>query len=259
MSILRNNWHWMLFSLTVFGSISVLIFTQLNTDAEPETVYNPPSEEIIQGIREKSDAQKAQNTAKQPPPGASPNGHWHDGVWHDEAHTKMPNDVRQKGKQPFPSGESFSNSIPLPFGVTYTELGLEIPPKGYHYVWEKERVPKLDENGDPILLKEGEPYIEVLYETGFAPTPEQLRQYMKLKGKYLEARGWGHIAEAKRLETEMEEFKAKAQGTVPGAVMMSNVKDSGYSEKRREKRKEAYRKLGLDYLYDYIATGQISH
>lgn len=96
---------------------------------------------------------------KPPPLGASPDGHWHNGEWHDEPHTTKPKWCQSKGKQQSLRTNYLSASIPLPFGVTYAELGLEIPPKGYRYVWEKERVPKFDENGDPIILKEGEPYI----------------------------------------------------------------------------------------------------
>ncbi len=85
MSILKNNWHWMLFALVIFGGIGVVLFTQLNTDTEPKTVYKLPSEETLQNIREKSAAQKAQETdgEKRPPPGEThETGYWHGDHWH---------------------------------------------------------------------------------------------------------------------------------------------------------------------------------
>lgn len=82
---------------------------------------------------------------------------------------------------------------------------------------------------------------------------------MKLKGKHYTAKGWGRIAEAERLESELKKLKSNAMGKVPSAVMITNGNSQNHSEKSGAKLKEAYKKLGLDYLYDYIITGQISH
>lgn len=85
-SFLKNNWHWMLFTLTIFGGIGIVLLTQLHTDAEPKTVYNPPSAETLQNIRDKLATQKAQDTAKPPPPGEThETGYWHEDHWHKRA------------------------------------------------------------------------------------------------------------------------------------------------------------------------------
>lgn len=247
---MKNRMIWGLgILMLLLGIAGIFLLIPQKTDTE-NVEFKPPSSETFKNIRDKQRAQL-------PPTSAAPEEGRHKGELHDGPHTKKQGDVHQKGKQATLRSKSSSNS--LPFGVTYAELGLEIPPKGYRYVWKEARVPVRDENGEPILLREGEPYIEVLYTTGFAPTPEQLDQYMKLKGKYLAARGWGRTAEAEQLKNEMEEIKAIAQGKVPGGIMMSNGNGGDYSGLRRQKEIEAYRKLGLDYLYEYIVTGQIFH
>ena len=60
---------------------------------EPDVVYEPPSPEVIQKIKDDIAERNAQDVAKPPPPGASPNGHWHDGVWHNEPHNTHKSEV----------------------------------------------------------------------------------------------------------------------------------------------------------------------
>lgn len=235
-------------SILLIGIVGVFLFVFKETDHEPIILY-----------RDILDEQNANKVGPVPPPNSSTDRYWNEGEWHDTRNLTKSIGLNKPSKQTSHEQNNSSPFISLPFGVTYAALGLEIPPKGYSYVWEKEGIPKLDENGDPILLKESEPYIEILYEKGFAPSPEQLSKYMKLKGKYYAARGWVRIAEAEQLELELKEMKTKAIGKVPGAVLISGGDSSDYSKKRREKLKDAYFKLGLSHLYDYIITGQISH
>lgn len=85
MSFLKNNWHWMLFILIIFGGIGVVLFTQLNIDTEPETVYNRPSEEDIRKAQEANTPKRdvKPKTFDQP----SQTGHRHpDGTWHEGEH-----------------------------------------------------------------------------------------------------------------------------------------------------------------------------
>ncbi len=68
------------------------VFLLIDKDTETETVYNPPSEEEWQKIRQDLAAQKAQDAAKaQSPEENREKGHRHaDGIWHAEPHKDLP-------------------------------------------------------------------------------------------------------------------------------------------------------------------------
>ena len=84
---MRRKLYWGIAVLIVIlFTAGVFLLTQRNIDMEPDVVFEPPSPEVIQRIKDDLAERHAQDAAKPPPPGASPNGHWHDGVWHDEPH-----------------------------------------------------------------------------------------------------------------------------------------------------------------------------
>ena len=74
---MRKKMYWGLVSLIlIIGVVGVYFMLQPEPDPEPEKKFIAPSEADIEKARE----------ARQPPPGASPNGHWHNGEWHEEPH-----------------------------------------------------------------------------------------------------------------------------------------------------------------------------
>ncbi len=72
---MRKKMYWGVASLIIIIGV-VGVYFMLQPEPEPETRYKLPSEADLEQARE----------TKQPPPGASPNGHWHDDEWHDESH-----------------------------------------------------------------------------------------------------------------------------------------------------------------------------
>ena len=72
---MRKKMYWGIASLILIIGV-VGIFVMLQPEPVPEKRYIVPTEAELKKARE----------ARKPPPGASPNGHWHDDVWHDESH-----------------------------------------------------------------------------------------------------------------------------------------------------------------------------
>ena len=74
---MRKKMYWGLASLIlIIGVVGVYFMLQSEPDPEPEKKFIVPSEADLEQARE----------ARKPPPGASPNGHWHGDEWHDEPH-----------------------------------------------------------------------------------------------------------------------------------------------------------------------------
>ena len=84
-------------------------------------------------------------------------------------------------------------------------------------------MPKLDENGNPILHKRGEPAVDVIYKVDFTPTPEQLKRYKKLSYDYSWAKALGKTDEAERLKAERDALEASAQRLRPSYTVSSGV------------------------------------
>ncbi len=101
------------------------------------------------------------------------------------------------------------------FDQFYLQRGLKPPPRGYQYRWKDIGVPLLDENGTPVLQKEGEPCVEIKMGVGFAPTREEYERYQQLQ----DAQGWaesrGDVAEVNRLTAEIEALEASVQRMRP--------------------------------------------
>ena len=150
------------------------------------------------------------------------------------------------------------------FNKFYTDLGLEPPPPGYDYVWEDIEVPYIDENGNHVLRKQGEPIVEVKYGIGFAPTPEELERYQQLDYQRAFANADGNTAEAEQLLAEIEQLKASAQRERPlgasyiwGATTTQRAAEPDKGERlAREKYHEALREYGLEHIIDVIGVGR---
>ncbi len=76
---MRKKMYWGLASLIlIIGVVGVYFMLQPEPDTEPEKRFIVPTEAELEKARE----------ARKPPPGASPNGHWHGDEWHDESHAE---------------------------------------------------------------------------------------------------------------------------------------------------------------------------
>ena len=137
------------------------------------------------------------------------------------------------------------------FDQFYLQHGLKPPPKGYKYRWKDMGVVLLDENGDPVLQKEGEPWVEIKYGIGFAPTLEEFERYEKLQDDQGWAESRGDVAEAERLKAEIEALEASVQRMRPLSAMATAIGDeaaSKMSRRRREKLNAALREYDLEHL-----------
>ncbi|MDE0398469.1 MAG: hypothetical protein OXL96_11760 [Candidatus Poribacteria bacterium] len=109
------------------------------------------------------------------------------------------------------------------FDQFYLQHGLDPPPRGYKYRWKAIGVPLLDEDGNPVLQKEGEPWVEVKYGIGFAPTREEYERYQKLQDDQGWAESRGDFAEAERLTAEIEALEASVQRWRPLYTMADAI------------------------------------
>ena len=137
------------------------------------------------------------------------------------------------------------------FDQFYHQRGLNPPPKGYKYRWKDIGVVLLDENGDPVLQKEGEPWVEVKYGIGFAPTREEYERYEQLQEDHGWAESRGEVAEAERLKAEIEALEASVQRMRPLYAMSTAIGAEAVaksSRRRKEKLNAALREYGLEHL-----------
>ena len=137
------------------------------------------------------------------------------------------------------------------FDQYYHQIGLKPPPPGYKYRWKAENVPLLDENGDPVLHKIGEPEVHIKMGIGFAPTREELEEYNQLIDDALRASALGDVAEEERLSAEIEAFEASVQRMRPihvGTLSIGSEAKSKSQRVTREKMNAALREHGLEHL-----------
>ena len=137
------------------------------------------------------------------------------------------------------------------FDQYYIQIGLKPPPPGYRYRWKAENVPLLDENGDPVLHKTGEPEVHIKMGLGFAPTREELEEYEQLKRDMNLALASGDVAEKDRVLAEMEAFEASVRRMRPvhAGTLATNSEEISKSHRvTREKLRAALREYGLGHL-----------
>lgn len=146
----------------------------------------------------------------------------------------------------------------------WRQLDVPPPPEGYTYIWDDDPQHELgitarrDENGQPILLPEGDPFFTVTTELGFRPTPEQFARYEEVR-KELD-RLYGLDPErVQQLTAQLEQMEREYIGEIP-AVYWSNYFPTDWTEEQireaewRDSKAAArlryaeYRKMGLDYL-----------
>ena len=85
---MRKKMYWGIASLIlIIGVMGVYFMLQPDPGPEPEKRFIVPTEAENRQDREKKQPQQpVSEVVKPPPPGASPNGRWHNGEGHDESH-----------------------------------------------------------------------------------------------------------------------------------------------------------------------------
>ena len=133
----------------------------------------------------------------------------------------------------------------------YGQAGVPPPPRGYEYIWDDAWVVKRDADGNPVLNKIGEPYIQVHTITAFAPNPEQARRYKALKDQYFRTTDPNERA---RIQAEQDRIVDEAQGPYPSVSAFSSGKEakSKASQRMREAHEKALVDFGLGHL---VGTG----
>ncbi|RKU36341.1 hypothetical protein C6496_13875 [Candidatus Poribacteria bacterium] len=137
------------------------------------------------------------------------------------------------------------------FDQFYLQNGLKPPPRGYEYRWKDEGVPLLDENGNPVLHKKGEPIVDIHMQVGFAPTLEEFKRYKQLMWDAGVAESRGDFAEAERFEAERKALEASVQRMRPFVKFTIAKGDEAISKADRvtkEKLDAALREHGLEHL-----------
>ena len=133
----------------------------------------------------------------------------------------------------------------------FEQAGVPPPPRGYEYIWDDAWVVKRDADGNPVINKIGEPYIQVYEGRGFAPNPEQARRYAELEAQ------WRHSFEKNeraRILSEMDRLINETQGPFPRVSAFASGKkaQSKVTQRMKEAREKALVDFGLGHL---VGTG----
>ena len=239
----RIYWGLVILIILLIGA-SVFLLTR-TTDTKPKNVYIDvdPSEPGNQSSKKLSETYKFTK--------------W----WEENKANLVTNDTEQaEGNIPdgqkvdkFPDFHSLTpEQQQWIFDQFYVQRGLKPPPRGYQYRWKDINVPLLDENGNPVLHKIGEPYVEIEMGIGFAPTREEFEKYNQLQAERdLAEVSLNSSSEVDRLDAEIKALEAAVQRMRPLSVMSTSIGDEAASKAarvRREKYNAALREHGLEHL-----------
>ena len=191
-------------------------------------------------------------------------GHWHGDEWHAEPHNMQEQaenkPAMQRKATSHPLVEELINPTPEDIAELdrsyFGSLGLKPPPPGYHYIWDEPDVVKRDANGNPIMQRNDEPYVEITTTIGFAPTRAQWERLNQFHRELNDAEYNGDTFRAQQLRNDIKQLEADAQGPVPSigaswAVATENDTDAYREEMERkieEASKQAYIDFGLGHL-----------
>ena len=271
--LLRKYWIPLLVFIVAIVGVS-LYYLQTRPPKEPVKIYK-----VVEPVEKSTE----QSTAEVVEGETDTGGHFHeDGTWHEGPHDPQasvdegplspedaqtletidwenltPNDIMYLlNKKRWPHlTQAQRETVHREFYAQ--SVGAEPPPEGYYYRIYDDGTLVLDENGKPRQFKEGEPIITIKKVIGFAPTREQYQRYKELTKSYHRAYNAGTYAEADRIQAEIEQLEAEAQGKVPVAFssIMSPV-SRGEADLAAARSKvdaaidEAYREMGLGYMVD---------
>ena len=244
----KTRWGLVILIVLLLG-ISVVLLMR-NTDTEPIKVYKTDVEPTYKSSEKLQDTKKFKE--------------W----WEEQGAKHLPDDGAQsvevsdeQNTDEFPDFASLTpEQLKKIYDQFYIERGLKPPPPGYKYRWAAIDVPLLDENGQPVLHKIGDPIINIAIEVGFAPTKEEYEQLNQLKRDKLQAEFRGWVEQAASITQKIEKLEALVQRERPVLKGTMWIGNSGeYNRERvrrmaREQLNEALRSYGLEHL---IAESQL--
>ena len=294
MLFLKNNWHWILFSIVIFGGIGVLIFTQLNTDTEPKIVLGQATKDLLNNrAKQQSPAAVVDTPAVPSTEEHPPEPHVHtDGTVH------LPTPPTEVSPALFDRLATFDGIVLSPKSISFAkapagvdlnwasmtpeevtkaiddiENGRHFPPPGYEYLWDPDDTSQLalDLNGFPILHTRGEPKFFYDPTIGFRPSSEQLKEYKRLQAAHTKAiLSSDQREEAQRLSEKLRYMRYNIQGKKPGYSISLDREAESMEEFleikrtvmqtarpiRRQLTADAFRKVGLGYLIEELLPPQ---
>ncbi|MDE0014965.1 MAG: hypothetical protein OXU51_02175 [Candidatus Poribacteria bacterium] len=221
----------------------------------------PPKEPIVIYKVVEPEKPTEQPTTQAPVGDTSQGGHVHaDGTWHEGSHETEVQPVPEASAADAgdlkPRPGSFLEKYLSQFSPAeakramsawFEQAGVPPPPRGYEYIWDDAWVVKRDANGQPVINKIGEPYIQVHTITAFAPNPEQARRYKELEDQYFRTPDPNERA---RIQAEQDRIEESAQGPYPLITASASGKkaQSKVSQRMREAEEKALVEFGLGHL-----------
>ena len=189
---MRKKMYWGIASLIlIIGVVGVYFMLQPESDTEPEKKFIVPSEAENKQAKDVNQPQRSvSEVAKPPPPGASPNEHWHDGEWHDEVHHHI-SDTKQTTELPeaklkrlleeeakweaiFAAEAAENGKIHAQKVADYNRAkkANEVNLKAFEFIQKQQELLKAMENGKHIskeelnqMFKESKEIRQMIYET----------------------------------------------------------------------------------------------
>ena len=270
---MKKQMKWGLATLILLlGIAAVFLLMDNDTETEPEMTLGQPTKDLLkQGVNMPQQAETPVAVDELPPvvpPNEHPSGpHRHeDDTVHNPA--QVTNDPYPDRHIPFQKSfgtlpEAWTKlSLEERMNVRVQELnnfGFLDTPSGYSIrLRDTKGLLDLDENGNPILHKDYEPYFRVVTEIGFAPTREEYERYKEMQREYTQAHGWGQTAEAERINAELKAFRQACYREIPDLVVSlshpttTDAHADALLQRAMRIQKEVlyaeYRKAGFDYL-----------
>ena len=293
---MRKKMYWGIASLILMiGVMGVYFMLQPDTDPEPKKKFIVPSEADLEKARE---AKKPPREAKDGFTWEWHADHWHEvpiSISTDVSkadtlvNREMPKSIHKKRlgtsipnfglvelenpklKHPIPLRTTNVEGIDIdwkslsPVELTDTIAKLErkaiFAPDGYHYRRRLDGMKLvLDENGYPIIHKDGEPHISVIWTMRFRPPQEIFEEYQQLLSRrYRLTVDMPESAELVNIRAKLTEIKSTYVGPLPLTYNSSYAVPEGeleLYERRQDQmiahvKNELFKQLGFEYLLEY--------
>ncbi len=274
---MRNKVYWGFGSLLILLIVVSVFLLTRTTETEPEKVYNPltPSEKeqvdrniqdaidrakknllpIAEGDRLQVEIEKPQATDK-PVPVPRNSGA---GIIPNFGLVELENPIVDKKQILLRTTNVPGIDIDwvslspeeLADTIAKLERGEISAPEGYRYL-KSISSGKLffDENGYPIIHKNGEPIISLIWTIEFRPPPDVWEEIFELDARRnLLRMDVDDSPEIRELEAKMAEMRRIYRGPLPATLISSGSSPVGKMKTiRKHIRVQLYRKMGFEYL-----------
>ena len=245
--------------MLLIGIAGVFLLIPQDTDTESKLVLGEATKKLLEdGPKQQVSAQEA---GKPPPPGASPNGHWHDGVWHEEPHaapadtTTAPQTLSKLSEAEIKARVKALREQQL---AEYRDKWGEDPsPDGSYQHFRDNHGNVHRHYRNTVVVSHYD------LKTGFAPMPVQLQQYKQLRAalkdklsdlKNGELYSGDTLAEIQRIRSEIQTLVDSSQGEVPDPTGFGYYGDPIPIENQIKLDNKAvlelYQRLGVEHLYE---------